>query len=41
LLARPTYYLGVILIGLLGFDLTLAILLAVVNDQNKLNQKIK
>jgi hypothetical protein len=39
LIVRPAFYLVTILIGLYGFDFTLAILLAVVYDQNKLNQK--
>ena len=34
LLARPTYYLATLLVGTIGFDFTLAILI-IVNDQKK------
>lgn len=41
LFVRPTFYLVTILIGLLGFDLTLGIILTAINDQNKLNKRIQ
>ena len=38
LLARPTFYFATILFGLVGFDLTLGLILIIVNDQSKLNK---
>jgi hypothetical protein len=39
IVARPTYYLGILTVGLMGFNLTLALLLIVIDDQNKLKNR--
>lgn len=39
-LARPTYYFVIVIVGLTGFNFTLAILMIVIHDQNESKQNL-